>query len=485
MVESAGRCALNLLSLSYLLFIPLVWVLTRLVNSVTARPMKARQLLWLAASYLFYATWSLKFLCVLVVSSLVNYALGIYLKRKPTAGRLWVGIGFNLLMLAVFKYLPVWSSHLGQGHHSWLLENVILPVGVSFWTFEALSYLFDIYREEDLDPSLTEFCLYMAFWPTVLSGPVCRMPELLPQFRNPQPTGDDIADGVRRIVLGLFMKTVLSQILGSGLRPGEGVDFGFNQMARGWTGLDVWILAIGFAFQMYFDFAGYSNIVIGTARVFGITLRENFRDPFLSTSPAEFWTRWHMSLSSWIRDYVFMPLATWRPQVWWRHASLVIAMMLFGFWHGADWTYIVWGALQGLLLVSHRQFQQFERRSNLQLPPIVSSLGGWAITFCAMLLSWVVFRAIDLHQARLMFHALVHFSSYRHFVLPRNFVLMTVVIAVSYFVIAGLRRLAENMKQSPVVLRIGWALSPVMYSVAVLAIVIMSIHKAVFVYLQF
>jgi alginate O-acetyltransferase complex protein AlgI len=236
---------------------------------------------------------------------------------------------------------------------------------------------------------------------------------------------------------------------------------------------------------MYFDFAGYSNIVIGTARLFGIRLRENFRDPFLSTSPAEFWTRWHMSLSSWIRDYVFMPLATWRPQVWWRHAALVIAMMLFGFWHGADSTYILWGALQGLFLVAHRQLQQFERRSNTQLPARVATYGGWALTFCFMLLSWVIFRANDLSQARTMFSSLVHVSSYRHFVLPRNFVLMTVVIATSYFLVAGLRRLAENMKQAPIMARLGWALSPVLYSAAMLSIVIMSIHKAVFVYLQF
>ncbi len=471
---------MNLISLSYLAFVPLVWVLSRIIPSG-----KGRQLLWLAASYFFYGTWGLNFLAILLVSSLVNYGLGIYLRRKPTAGRLWVGIGFNVFVLAVFKYLPAWSFHQAAGHLPSFLENLILPVGVSFWTFEALSYLFDVYREEELDPSLTEFCLYMAFWPTVLSGPVCRLPELLPQFRTAEPVWDDITEGVRRIILGFFMKTVLSQMLGAGLRPGEGVDFGFNQIAHGWTGLDVCILALGFGFQMYFDFAGYSNIVIGTARLFGVRLRENFRDPFLSTSPSEFWTRWHMSLSFWIRDYVFLPLATWRPQVWWRHVSLVIALMLFGFWHGAESTYIIWGALQGLLLVAHRQYQQFERRANVQLPALVASYAGWAVTFTCMLLSWVVFRANDLHQAGVMLHALVQVSSYRHFVLPRNFVWMTIVISVLYFVVAGLRRVAENIKQSPAVSRLGWALSPVLYSAAMLSVVIMSIHKTVFVYLQF
>jgi alginate O-acetyltransferase complex protein AlgI len=471
---------MNILSLSYLLFVLIVWLLARAVRST-----RSRQWLLLAASYGFYATWSLKFLSILIASSLANYVLGIYLRRRPTPTRLWIAVAFNVLLLATFKYLPAWTTHLGPGHVPGFLERLILPVGISFWTFEALSYLLDVYREEDLDPSLSEFCLYLAFWPTVLSGPVSRLPELLPQFRSAKPVWDDIAEGTRRVVLGFFMKTVLSQILGAGLRPGEGVDFGFNQIARGWSGLDVWILALGFGFQMYFDFAGYSNIVIGTARLFGIKLRENFRDPFLSTSPAEFWTRWHMSLSFWIRDYVFLPLATWRPQVWWRHAALVMSMILFGFWHGADLTYIIWGASQGLFLMAHRQFQQLQRRTNLQLPEYVLSLGGWAITFGFMLLSWVVFRANNLHQAMAMFRALVHFGGYRQVTLPWNFVRTTILIAALYFAVAGLRKLVENMKKSPVLAQLGWALSPAMYAVAMLLIVIMSVHKSVFVYLQF
>jgi alginate O-acetyltransferase complex protein AlgI len=480
MVETGWRTAVNILSLSYLLFVLIVWLLARAL-----RPGKGRQWLLLAASYGFYATWSLKFLAILVASSLANYALGIYLRRRPTAGRLWTAIAFNLLLLATFKYLPAWTTHEGVGNVPGLLAHLIMPIGVSFWTFEALSYLFDVYREEDLDPSLTEFCLYLAFWPTVLSGPVCRLPELLPQLRSAEPVWNDIAEGTRRIVLGFFMKTVLSQILGAGLRPGEGVDFGFNQIARGWSGFDVWILALGFGFQMYFDFAGYSNIVIGTARLFGIQLRENFRDPFLSTTPAEFWTRWHMSLSFWIRDYVFLPLATWRPQVWWRHFALVLSMMLFGFWHGADSTYIIWGASQGLFLMAHRQFQQFQRRTNLQLPASVLNFGGWAITFTFMLLSWVIFRANDLHQAVAMFRALIHLGGYRQVTLPWNFVRTTILIAGLYFAVAGLRKLAENMKRNTVMARLGWALSPAMYATAMLLIVLMSIHKSVFVYLQF
>ncbi len=151
-----------------------------------------------------------------------------------------------------------------------------MPVGVSFWTFQALSYLFDVYREEDLDPSLTEFCLYMAFWPTVLSGPVCRLPDMLPQFRESSaPTWDDISIGAHRLVIGLFMKMVLADVLGAGLLAGQGVAYGFDEITAGWGGLDVWFLAIGFGFQLFFDFAGYSHIAIGySAAVWDSARRE-------------------------------------------------------------------------------------------------------------------------------------------------------------------------------------------------------------------
>src|SRR5205823_6856813 len=280
---------------------------------------KGRQILLLAVSYLFYANWGIGFLSILIISSLMNYTWGCALRRKATAPRLWIGIALNLLPLAFFKYLPV-LLELGPAG-SWqydLGRQIILPVGMSFWTFQGLSYLFDIYFEEELDPSLLEFCLYMAFWPTVLAGPVCRLPNMLPQFRR--LSGFNLADisvGARRLLQGVIMKTVLAQILASGLSSGSGVNAGFDQIQSGWGGLDVLLLGIGFGFQLFFDFAGYSHMVIGAARLFGMQLEENFHRPFYSLTPSVFWTRWHMSLSFWIRDYVFVPLAASRRDVWW------------------------------------------------------------------------------------------------------------------------------------------------------------------------
>jgi alginate O-acetyltransferase complex protein AlgI len=281
-------------SVSFLVFALLVWLL-----ALAMKTAGARQVLLLVASYLFYATWGLGFLIVLVASSLMNFGLGKLVRQNPSARRLATGIGLNVLLLGVFRYLPPLANAVfGAGRLS-----IAVPVGISFWTFQAISYLFDLYRQDEVDPSLVEFLLYMAFWPTVLAGPVCRLPEMLPQFRAVQhPTSDDVRIGTYRIIVGLFMKVVLAQLIGQGFNPGEGVNYGFDVVARGAGGLDVWMLAIGFGFQLFFDFAGYSNIVIGTARLFGIRLRENFDRPYLSTTRSMFWSRWHLSLSFCIRE---------------------------------------------------------------------------------------------------------------------------------------------------------------------------------------
>lgn len=462
-------------SLTYILFVPLIWVIWRVLRSRTGR-----KIVLLVASYFFYATWGAGFLALLIFSSLVNYGLGEYLRRKPNQSRLWIGIGFNVLVLALFRYVP----GTGFAHHSSLLHNLLVPVGVSFWTFQALSYLFDLYAEEEVDPSPLEFCLYMAFWPTVLSGPVCRLPALLPQFRCSDPGWDDIAEGCKRILIGLFMKVVLAQILASGLQGGEGVDAGFDQFS-GWGGLDVWALAFGYGFQLFFDFAGYSNIVIGTARLFGLRLAENFNHPYLSRSPSEFWTRWHMSLSFWIRDYIFLPLATLRRGTAWRYFVLFFAMVLFGFWHGATILYVLWGAYHGALLVMHRELQSAGRRLNVEVPKPLAKFLSWGITFPLMCLGWILFRADNLHQAVLMFSAVVHPATYRHLALKPNYYLVTLLLIAGYFAVCGYGWIAEKLDRSPLWQRTAWLVSPVVYSILIVGVVIWSKQKSVFVYMQF
>src|SRR6266498_2002672 len=419
-----------------ILVVLLLWVLAWHLPSV-----KGRQLLLLLASYLFYGNWGIGFLAALIMSSLMNYICGLALRRKATVPRLWIGIAVNLLPLAFFKYLPP-LLELGPTD-SWqydLARQIIMPVGMSFWTFQGLSYLLDIYLdiypEENLNPSVLEFCLYMAFWPTVLSCPVCRLPHMLPQFRQPsRMTWADVSAGSLRLIQGLTMKFLLAQILASGWTPGEGIVAGFDQVKGGWGGIDVWLLGIGFGFLLFFDFAGYSHIVIGTARVFAIRLPENFDRPFLSLTPSVFWTRWHMSLSFWIRDYIFNPLAAaGRRYGWWPHVALVISMTLFGLWHGARLTFIVYGVYPGLLLVIHRLGQRMRRRfSILRLPRHLGRFLSWGTTFLLVSLGFVCFRANSLSEAVSMCRSAFSPSAYRHFAMPRDFYFLMTAIIIGYF----------------------------------------------------
>jgi len=226
--------------LAYAIGVVVVWLVAMRLRSVTIR-----QSLYLLASWLFYFSWGSWLIVVLVFSSLMNYALGEWLKKRITSGRLWTGILLNLALLSVFKYLPLLGTVAPAGSPLALLKRMVFPLGISFWTFQALSYLLELYREEELNPTLLEFCLYMAFWPTVLQGPICRMSSMLPQFRQDwSVTDDDLKTGVRRISIGIFM-VALSEVMSGGLYPGTGVDAAFNRTAGRWSGIDGWCLLVG------------------------------------------------------------------------------------------------------------------------------------------------------------------------------------------------------------------------------------------------
>jgi alginate O-acetyltransferase complex protein AlgI len=417
----------------YVLVVPVAWLIY-----VVAKGSRARQGLLLFVSYFLYASWSLWFVGILLTSSLMNYALGILIRRRQTAMRLWFGIILNLLLLGTFKYLPEISPLIPLGIHlRVVLANIVLPVGISFWTFQALSYLFDLYRGEVLNPSVLEFLLYMAFWPTVLSGPVCRLSNLLPQFRKTSnPRLEDIRHGFDRICIGLLM-IVLGQTLANGVRPGQGLDEGFSRVASRWAGSDAWCLAIGYGFELFFNFAGYSHIVIGGARLFGIHLDENFARPYFATSPSEFWTRWHMSLSFWIRDYLFLPLAMMRRERWWRSVALVLSMVIFGLWHKGTVLYALWGCYHGVLLVLHRQWQQFRRNSQWKLSGGLTNFLSWLITFFAICLGWILFRANDATQALTMLRAAFSLRGYLDSVLPFSLYILVIASVGGYFGVLG------------------------------------------------
>jgi alginate O-acetyltransferase complex protein AlgI len=449
---------------------------------------RLRQVLLLISSYLFYAGVAHWFVGVLVASTLMNYGWGSLLRRRPTAGLLWGGVLVNLLLLGGFKYVPGISASWAQMSPFAALTRIAVPVGISFWTFEALSYLFDVYRDQEIDPSLLEFSLYMAFGPTVLSGPICRMPDMLSQFREARPLEwEDLRYGLQRIWLGIFMMMV-ARTLGSGLQPGQGVDAGFESTRLG--GIDVWLLAIGYGFQLFFDFAGYSHIAIGVARLFGFRLPENFNLPYLSTSPSEFWTRWHMSLSFWIRDYVFLPLATARREVWWRNLSLLISMVIFGLWHKATLVFVIWGAYHGVLLVLHRVWQQTQRRFGFDSTGWFFTPMAWLVTFLAICFGWIFFRAPNSEKAFAMSRAALSPAAYHAPSFALDYYLAVGATLAGYFLVSALRARLGAEDESifawiPVELRSGCYAAMLYMLIFLYFVAFQTTQPHAFIYFQF
>lgn len=394
---------------------------------------RVRQSFLLLASFALYLTWVPWFAAVLVASIIVNFLIGKWLQRSPTWGPLSTGIIFNLGLLSVFKYVPELVIHI-RVNALQSFSNLALPLGISFWTFQALSYLFDLYRGEELDPSLLEFALFMVFFPVTISGPVCRMPDMLPQFRSQETTArNDIWQGLRRIAIGVLMMQI-AKLLGQGILAGDGIVSGFDRVTQ-WSGGDVWCLAFGYGLQLFFDFAGYTHIAVGAAKALGITVPENFDRPFASTSPSIFWTRWHMSLSFWIRDYVFFPLAPLRREMWWRNLALALSMIIFGLWHKAALLFLIWGCYHGVLLVAHRQLQQLQRKLNWELSAKFWTPLSWAATATLISVGWIFFRANSVTQAGQMLSALGSPASYTSHFLSSSLYVLVAVLATGYWMV--------------------------------------------------
>lgn len=412
-----------------LIFYILVF-LAELVVFRKFRSVAIRQAALLAGSYALYCTWSRWFLAVLLVSTVMNYLLGEWVRRRPYWPALTSGIALNLIFLGTFKYLPPAAIAMPFASLQ-RFAHLVLPLGMSFWTFQAMSYLFDQFQREELTPTFAEFAIFMALFPVTISGPICRMPEMLPQFRSAEKAPwSDIERGFQRIATGILMMQ-LAKLLGQGILSGDGINTGFDSLTR-WSGPDVWCLGIGYGLQLFFDFAGYSHIAIGAAQMLGLSVPENFAHPFQSTSPSIFWTRWHMSLSFWIRDYVFLPLAVLRREAWWRNTVLVFSMVLFGVWHKATLLFVLWGCYHGVLLMMHRQVQRLQRRFDWEPPAQIWTAFSWVATIGCISLGWILFRATTLAEAQQMFRAVLSPASYDSHLLSGSLYLLVFGIIAGY-----------------------------------------------------
>jgi D-alanyl-lipoteichoic acid acyltransferase DltB (MBOAT superfamily) len=380
-------------SLHFIWFFTVVYGVYRLV------PHRAQNWLLLFASYYFYAAWDWRFLGLLLASTLVDFSCALWMSRasSPASRRalLIASLGFNLTLLGFFKYFNFFAENL-HGIFSalgWNLDfvtvRVLLPIGISFYTFMTMSYVIDVYRREiPATRDLLDFAVFVAFFPHLVAGPILRAARLLPQIDAPRRiTRDQMRDGAWLIAWGYFQKVFVADNLAALTDRVFDVD-------SPQTGINVLLGTYAFAFQIYGDFAGYSNIARGTSKLMGIELIENFRFPYLVRTAQEFWRHWHISLSTWLRDYLYIPLGGSRGSEWLTRRNLLITMVLGGLWHGAAWTFVIWGFYHGLLLIAYRVADGVHAIRRLLLGPgAVARAIACAIMFHVTCYGWLIFRA--------------------------------------------------------------------------------------------
>ncbi|WP_376694040.1 MBOAT family O-acyltransferase [Wenzhouxiangella sp. EGI_FJ10409] len=394
-------------SLTFAVFIVALWALVG-----ASRGWRVRKLELLAASYLFYAAWNPVFIWLLLVSTLVDWTAARRLNASVNPGRrkawLLLSVAVNLGLLSWFKYADFFVANynqvadwLGLAAYQAPLIDVVLPIGISFYTFQTLSYTFDVYRRR-ISPGgdLADYALYVSFFPQLVAGPIVRYEQFAGQLASPRPmTGANLETGTALMVAGLFLKTVLADSLFAPV-----VDTGFA--AAGQPGaLAAWSSILSFSGQIYCDFAGYSLCAIGAARIFGFVLPKNFHAPYAAIGFSDFWRRWHISLSTWIRDYLYITLGGNRHGRARTLGNLVVAMGLGGLWHGAAWTFVLWGLAHGLWLVIEHALRPLAGRIALLGSRLMTPL-YMAVTFIVVTLTWVLFRAEDLDQAGRFYAAL-------------------------------------------------------------------------------
>ncbi len=358
--------------------------------------------LWLVAcSLFFYAWWNPPFVLLLLASILVNYAIGQRLLRRPSRALLTLGIALDLAVIGYFKYVNFFLGTLGALTGADLVvAGVFLPLGISFFTFQQIAYLVDAHRGLVGSRGLVDYALFVSFFPQLIAGPIVHHGEMMPQFRESatyRPRPDHFALGLAIFTFGLVKKVIVADGVAVYATP----VFDAALAGRDPTLLEAWGGALAYTFQLYFDFSGYSDMAIGLARMFNIRLPFNFDSPYKATDIVDFWRRWHMTLSRFLRDYLYIPLGGSRKGPVRRYLNLMITMLLGGLWHGAAWTFVVWGGLHGLYLMIAHGWRALRARLGW-LPERPSAWGrfaAWTLTFLAVVVAWVPFRAESFEAA--------------------------------------------------------------------------------------
>ena len=392
-------------SINFAVFLPIVFVLYWFFAQ---RWLKVQNVLLLVASYFFYASWDYRFLFLLVFSTFLDYFTGLKMHNAPnqTAKKFWfwLSISINIGFLGVFKYYNFFAqsfadaiANLGLQVNPWTLK-VILPVGISFYTFHGLSYIIDIYKNRiNAEKNFIDYALFVSFFPLLVAGPIERATHLLPQIKQKRTFSyQKSVDGLRQILWGFFKKIVIADQCADVINP-------ILSHSADYSGSTILVCAALFAFQIYGDFLGYSDIAIGTAKLFGIDLLRNFAFPYFSRDIAEFWRRWHISLFTWFRDYLYIPLGGSQGGTWHKVRNTFIIFLVSGFWHGANWTFIVWGFLNVLYIMPSIVFGT--NRTNLNTVaqgkwlPNLKEFSQILVTFGLTVFAWIFFRADNIRHA--------------------------------------------------------------------------------------
>ncbi|HKZ29351.1 MAG TPA: MBOAT family protein [Acidimicrobiia bacterium] len=466
-------------SFTYAIFLPVVFVLYWTVLR------KRQNALLLVASYIFYGAWDWRFLGLLILSTTVDFYVGRALATQEdnAARKRLVGLSLlaNLGILGFFKYFNFFADSFADVMGRFGLApstpalQIILPVGISFYTFQTLAYTIDVYRrKKEAEQSLLDFAVYVAFFPQLVAGPIERAQRLLPQITTPRTslTYEQVRSGSFLILLGLVRKVVIADSLA------PIVNETFRQAdTAGAATLMVGIVA--FALQIYGDFAGYSDIARGSSRLLGIELMENFNQPYLSRNITHFWRNWHISLSTWLRDYLYIPLGGNRKGIAKKYRNLMLTMLLGGLWHGAAWTFVVWGGLHGLYLVAHRWVPHISEKDHSD-PFEWRDLLPAFITFNLVNVTWIFFRAESFSQAFDYLEGLVTLRSGR--LVVREAVMLLLALTLSM----GLDLIQRNMRSHTALQRLPALVRGFAYGSMILLVILWSGGAPVpFIYFQF
>lgn len=368
-------------------FLPLVYLCYFLLQKYT-QPVYAKIFLVLSSLF-FYSWWNPVYLPLILGSMLFNYLVGQQLSR-PNRPKylLMIGVGANLALLGYFKYADFFISNANFLFDTEIpLLHLVLPLAISFFTFQQIAYLVDSYRHETKEYNFLNYALFVTFFPQLIAGPIVHHKEMMPQFSdaaNRHPRVVNIAEGLFIFAIGLFKKAVIADTFAVWVTEGFS-----HPDALHFT--DAWITSLSYTFQLYFDFSGYTDMAIGAALLFNIRLPQNFDSPYKATSIQDFWRRWHITLSRFLRDYIYIPLGGNRKSEPRTYYNLMTTFLLGGIWHGAGWTFLFWGALHGAALVLHRLW----KKAGKTMPMILA----WFVTFMFVNISWVFFRAKDFHDA--------------------------------------------------------------------------------------